>query len=205
MPWLDWVRRLQHVAETGLTYATDPYDVARYEQVLAVAGELAAAGTGEDPRALAGRLAADELGHPTPKVDVRGAVVRDGRVLLVRERCDGRWTLPGGWADIGEPPSAATAREVREESGVAVRVTRLVAVHDRDRRNAPPHPHHIYKLIFLCEPLDAPPGQPDHEVSAVERFALDDLPPLSTGRTSRYQLERVFAHHADPSLPTEFD
>jgi ADP-ribose pyrophosphatase YjhB (NUDIX family) len=195
------VRRLQAIAANGLEYARDPYDVARYTELRALAVDLA--GAPGDERLAA--LMTDDAGHPTPKVDVRGALFRHGRVLLVRERADGRWTLPGGWADLDDSPREAVEREVREESGWAVRATRLFAVHDRDRHNEPPHAHRIYKLFFLCEPLPGPPGAPDHEVDAVGFFAPEDLPPLSTGRTSEGQLARAFAHRADPSLPTEFD
>jgi ADP-ribose pyrophosphatase YjhB (NUDIX family) len=195
-PWIDWVRRLQHVSETGLAYATDPYDIARYEEVARLAQEVAGQGTGLDTHG---------AGHPTPKVDVRGALIRDDRVLLVREKADGGWTLPGGWADLGEPPSRSAEREFREEAGIPVRATKLIAVHDRDRHNSPPHAHHIFKLFFLVEETGEPHGEPDHEVSAVDWFALDDLPPLSTGRTSRDQLELAFAHAARPERPADFD
>jgi ADP-ribose pyrophosphatase YjhB (NUDIX family) len=195
-PWIDWIRRLQGVSETGLAYASDPYDVARYEEVARVAGELSGRG---------GPLDSHGAGHPTPKVDVRGALVRDGRVLLVREVADGGWTLPGGWADLGEPPSASVEREFREESGIAVRAVKLIAVHDRDRHNHPPHEHHIFKLFFLCETTGAAPGEHDQEVDAVGWFGLGDLPALSTGRTVRGQIELALAHHADPARPTDFD
>jgi ADP-ribose pyrophosphatase YjhB (NUDIX family) len=195
-PWIDWVRRLQAVSETGLEYATDPYDVKRYEEVGRLASEVAGQGTGLDSHG---------AGHPTPKVDVRGALVRDEKVLLVREVADGGWTLPGGWADIGEPPSASVEREFREESGVSVRAVKLIAVHDRDRHNFPPHAHHILKLFFLCEATGDPHGEPDQEVDAVGWFGLDGLPPLSTGRTVRGQVELALAHAADRARPTEFD
>jgi ADP-ribose pyrophosphatase YjhB (NUDIX family) len=195
-PWIEWVRRLQAIADTGLQYASNSYDRARYEELRAVAGEIAGQGDGLDSHG---------AGHPTPKVDVRGAVFDAGRVLLVREVSDGGWTLPGGWADIGEPPSRAVAREVREEAGIAVRAVKLVAVHDRDRRNHPAHIHHIYKLIFACERLDDRQAASDDEVDAVDWFALDELPPLSTGRTTRGQIELALAHHERPDLPTEFD
>jgi ADP-ribose pyrophosphatase YjhB (NUDIX family) len=206
-PWQAWMRRLQGIADTGLAYARDQYDVERYLAVRAVAAELGAHVGGGDAHQLAARLAADGKGHPTPKVDVRAAAFRDGRVLLVLERSDGGWTLPGGWADIGEPPAAAALRELREESGWDARAAKLFAVHDRDRHNFPPHPQHIYKLFFLCElTADAPTGRPDNEVDDVQFFARDALPEqLSTGRTTQSQLEAAFAHHDDPSLPTEFD
>ncbi len=201
--WLSWARRLQAVAATGLVYAQDPYDAARYEEVRALASELASHGSRD-----AGDLAAlltEGAGHPTPKVEVRGALFADGRVLLVRERDDGGWALPGGWADVGEPPSRAVERELAEESGWGVRAVKLFAVHDRDRHNFPPHVHCIWKLFFLCEALVAEPGPIGHEVDAIGFFAADALPPLSTGRTSDEQIARAFAHHADPMVPTEFD
>jgi len=205
-PWHAWMRRLQAIADQGLAYARDSYDVERSLAVRAIAAELAAHHTADEPHDLMTRLAADGEGHPTPKVDVRLAAFREDRVLLVREREDGGWTLPGGWADIGEPPAGAAVRELREESGHEARAAKLVAVQDRDRHNFPPHPQHIYKLLFLGELLDTPAGEPDHEVTDVALFSLPELPQqLSTGRTTRDQLERVFAHRADPALPTEFD
>jgi ADP-ribose pyrophosphatase YjhB (NUDIX family) len=195
------LRRLQAIAATGLQYATDPHDIARYTELREIAADLA--GAAGDERIAA--LMTDDAGHPTPKVDVRGALFRDGRVLLVRERSDGLWTFPGGWADLGDTPRQAVEREVREESGWQVRATRLFAVDDRDRHNQPPHVHRIYKLFFLCEPRVAVPGDTDHEIDGTGFFSLGDLPPLSTGRTSLDQIERAFAHRADPSLPTEFD
>jgi ADP-ribose pyrophosphatase YjhB (NUDIX family) len=131
--------------------------------------------------------------------------VRDGKVLLVREVADGGWTLPGGWADIGEPPSVSAEREFREEAGIPVRAVKLIAVHDRDRHNFPPHEHHIFKLFFLCEPTGGAEGEPDQEIDAVGWFGLDDLPELSTGRTVRGQIELALQHAARPDLPTAFD
>lgn len=195
-PWIEWVRRLQAIADTGLEYASNSYDRARYESVREVAGEVAGQGGGLDSHG---------AGHPTPKVDVRGALVRDGRVLLVREVADGGWTMPGGWADIGEPPSVSVEREFREEAGIGVRAVKLIAVHERDRHNFPPHVHHIYKLFFLCEETGEEPSATDGETDAVDWFGLEDLPPLSTGRTSRGQIELALAHHERPDLPTEFD
>jgi ADP-ribose pyrophosphatase YjhB (NUDIX family) len=202
--WLTWTRRLQGIAATGLVYARDPYDEARYEEVRALASELAASHGSADAADLESLLT-DGAGHPTPKVEVRGALFVDGRVLLVRERDDGTWALPGGWADVGESPSRAVERETAEESGWRVRAAKLFAVDDRDRHNFPPHVHCIWKLLFLCEALDAEPGRIGHEVDAIGFFGADDLPVLSTGRTSDEQVARAFAHHADRTIPTEFD
>jgi hypothetical protein len=128
--WLDWVRRLQAVARNGLHYATNPFDEERFEEVRAVAVELASLGP-DEPEQLA-RSFAQERGHATPKLDVRGVVARDGRVLLVRGTDDGAWTLPGGWAEVGETPSQAVEKEVRQESGFEVRAAKLLAILNRD-------------------------------------------------------------------------
>lgn len=202
--WLSWVRTLQSVSQAGINYTENPFDRDRYEKVGEVAAQMAAAVSGLPALAVARAFAADS-GHPTPKVDVRGAVFRDGRVLLVRERSDGRWTLPGGWADPGEPPGAAVAREVREESGYAVSATRLVAVHDRDLHNHPPIAFAVYKLFFLCELEPVDTVEHDHEIESVDWFDPRRPPELSTGRVSAAQLALAARYHAEPRLLPEFD
>jgi ADP-ribose pyrophosphatase YjhB (NUDIX family) len=199
---------LAAMAQNGLNYATDRYETNRYERLRTVAAEiLAMLGEAEAPQ-LRSALAAED-GHATPKVDVRGALFDgDGRVLLVQEKRDGRWTLPGGWADALVPPSEAIEREVAEEAGLAVRATRLAAIHDGSRHNG--HggsPWHIYKLFFLVERLDdaAPVAGLDDETTDVGFFTLDRLPPLSTGRCTADQLRLMWTYHADPALPTTFD
>lgn len=200
---------LAAMAQNGLTYATDRYDLARYERLRTAAAEILGMLDEADAGELRSVLAA-ETGHATPKVDVRGALFDPaGRVLLVRERRDGRWTLPGGWADALDPPAAAVEREVAEEAGLAVRATKLVAVHDGSRHNG--HgatPFHIYKLFFLVERTD-PDQQPvaglDEETTDVGFFDLRQLPELSARRTNPDQLRLVRRHHDDPSLPTAFD
>lgn len=192
------MRRLQAVAQNGLHYASNPFDVERFEEVRAIAAELAS-GWGE-PEELAAGFAA-EAGHATPKVDVRGVVARGEAVLLVRGLDDGLWTLPGGWAEVGETVARAVEKEVREEAGFLVRAARLLAVLDRDVRDRPRFPFHAWKLYVLCDELAA--GEPDGvETDATGFFAAAELPPLSE-RTPASHLERVFAHLRDPTLPAE--
>lgn len=200
---------LAAMAQNGLTYATDRYARQRYERLRTVSAEILALLSDGDPEELRSALAA-EAGHATPKVDVRGALFDDtGRVLLVREKRDGRWTLPGGWADALDSPAAATEREVAEEAGLTVRATRLALVHDGSVRNHHgASPWHIYKLFFLveqCDPAQRPTAGLDEETTDVGFFALDQLPELSTGRTTRDQLELLAEHHRDPRRPTDFD
>lgn len=200
---------LAAMAQNGLNYATDRYDLARYERLRSAAAEMLAMASGGELAQIQLLLAA-ETGHATPKVDVRGALFDDaGAVLLVRERRDGRWTLPGGWADALDPPSAAVTREVAEEAGLDVRVAKLAAVHDGSRQNG--HgatPFHIYKLFFLVERTD-PAQQPvaglDDETTDVGFFALNRLPELSSLRTTADQLHLMWRHQREPALPTTFD
>ena len=201
------VVELAAVAQTGLHYATDPFDRARYEQVARVAEELRTLVT-QVPTGGLPPLVAPDGGHVTPKVDVRGAVFdADGRILLVRERTDGGWTPPGGWCDPLEPPGSSVLREVHEEAGVEARILRLAAVLDRDvRGHLPRMPVTVYKLFFVCEPLALGEGTRDAaEILDVGWFPMDALPPLSLSRILPEELAICHAAWADPSLPTAFD
>jgi ADP-ribose pyrophosphatase YjhB (NUDIX family) len=201
--WLRWVKRLQAIAQDGLTYATDDYDVGRYEQLREIAAEiLASHSTGEleDARALLEL----EAGPATPKVDVRAAVFDGDRILLVQEPDDGGWSLPGGWADVGETPAEAAVREVREESGYLVRAVKFISAYDRDLHEHPPIPYHVYKLVFLCEILDEPLSR-TVDADGVGFFGESELPELSLSRVTPGQIKRFFEHHRDPILPADFD
>src|SRR5215212_5926952 len=201
--WLRWSRHLQAIAQDGLTYTRDSYDLGRYEQLRDLAAEILAAhstGTLEEAR----DLLALEVGPATPKVDVRAAVFREGRILLVKERGEEGWSVPGGWADVGESPSEAAARETLEESGYRVRPVRLLAVYDRDRRGHPPMAYHVYKLVYLCEVLDEE-SLSDVDNDGTRFFGEHELPELSVTRVTRAQISRFFEQHRDPSLPTDFD
>jgi len=206
---LDWAQRLQAIAQTGAAYREpSPYDRKRYAQVRRIAAEMLAAemlAAEGDVDALDAMLALEQ-GHATPKLDVRGAVFRDDELLLVRERSSGKWTLPGGWADVGESPSEAVVREVREESGYETRAVKLLALYDRAKHRHPPHPWHTWKVSFLCELVDGVRHEPDDEVSEVRFFARVDLPELDVDRiTPDTYIERFFAHRAHPEWPTDFD
>ena len=201
--WLAWAREIQALAQTGLAFSTNRYEAARCRRLLEIAAEIVASRTGLDEESLAEGFLA-QPGYATAKIDVRGAVVRDGRILLVQERSDGRWCMPGGWADVGEYPSAMVAREVWEESGFRVRAVRVVGVFDANRGGTPLAFYHAYKIVFLCEILGGE-ARPSDETAAVDFFSFDDLPPLSEARTGPRHLEEVRAHLADPTRPAAFD
>jgi ADP-ribose pyrophosphatase YjhB (NUDIX family) len=201
--WLDWVKRLQAIAQTGLTYAADPYDIERYEQIRALAAEIAAGHSDGGFEHING-LFANQAGYATPKVDVRGAVFRDDMILLVKERSDGCWTLPGGWADVDDSPGDAVVREIVEESGYQTRAVKLLALYDRNKHGHPPYPFHAYKIFFLCE-LIGGRATTSSETEAVEFFREDALPELSLMRVMPAQIARLFAHYRHPEWPTDFD
>ena len=201
--WLQWAQQLQAVAQTGETYVKNEFDRQRYDLVRKIAAEIMAAGSGTAVQDVLD-VFVREAGYATPKMDVRAAVFRDDRILMVQERSDGLWTLPGGFADVGDSPSVAIEREVLEESGFAVRVTKLVALLDRNRHAHPPFGYHIWKAFFLCE-LQGGEATPSIETSDVGFFPEGDLPPLSRGRIAAGQLQLMFEHHRNPQLPASFD
>jgi len=202
--WLLWARRLQAIGQTGLTYCRDRYDRERYQQLYEVAAEMMAHGSGLPGAEPVVELFKQGAGYATPKVDVRAAVFDDGRLLLVRETEDGGWSLPGGWADVGDSPSVAAVREVREESGYEVHARKLAAVYDRDRHGHPPIPFHAYKLFFLCDLVGGASAR-SHETDAVDFFAEDNLPPLSLTRVTPDEIQHMFDHYRHPEWPTSFD
>ena len=201
--WLGWVKRLQAIAQDGLTYSEDPYDLGRYEMLRDVAAEILAAHSRGSLEQARGLLEL-ETGPATPKVDVRAAVFREGEILLVKEPSDSGWSLPGGWADVGETAAEATVREVREESGYLVRAVKLLSVHDRDRHGHPPIPYHVYKLVFRCELLGDSP-LPEIDADRVAFFGEAEIPELSVSRVTRAQVGRLFEHQRNPELPADFD
>jgi ADP-ribose pyrophosphatase YjhB (NUDIX family) len=198
--------RLSALAQDGLTYAANEYDLDRYRQLGRLAAEPLSVLSGRPTDELAVELGRDS-GYATPKIDVRGAIFDDHeRVLLMREKADGRWSLPGGWADPGEAPSAAVTREILEETGYHSSAVKLIACWDRELQdNPPPLPVHVYKLFFLCRRDGAVQPPAALETLDVGWFDVRALPPLSLGRVNQRQLERALAHHRDPSLPSEFD
>jgi len=201
--WLDWAREIQALSQTGLTYSETDYNTQRYQRLAEIAAEIVSEHTSlpTDP------LVQDFLSQPgyaTPKVDVRGAVLCDGKILLVQERMDERWCMPGGWADVGDAPSEMVVREVWEESGFDVVPRKLIGVYDANRSGRPLELYHAYKLVFLCEIVGGE-ARPSDETLDVGFFDFDSLPPLSASRTNERHLAQVRAHLQDGECPVEFD
>jgi ADP-ribose pyrophosphatase YjhB (NUDIX family) len=201
--WLVWAREVQAIAQTGLAFTEEGYDHQRYRRLMEIAAEITASES-VLPQEEILRLFLAHPGYATPKIDVRGAVIASGRILLVQEKSDSCWSMPGGWADVGDIPSVMIAREVREESGLEVVARKVVGIFDANRSGRPLEFFHAFKIIFLCERISGEPVGGD-ETSAAEFFAPDALPPLSSNRTNERHIREVFAHVADPLRPTAFD
>ena len=204
--WLTWSRELQAIAQTGLAFVRDPYDRERYEMLRDLASRIMATHSGVPAERITA-LFAGETGYATPKLDVRGAVfdARD-RILMVREVADeGRWTLPGGWADVNLTGAENVVKELREESGFDVHVRKLVAVLDRTRQGHTPKPFSAYKLFFICDIIGGSPTT-GPETSEIGWFGMDELPPdISIDRVLPAQIRRMFDHHRNAELPPDFD
>jgi ADP-ribose pyrophosphatase YjhB (NUDIX family) len=199
-----WAQRIQALAQTGLTYARDPYDVERYRDLQQMAAEMQATLTAQTVAEISSWYAM-EGGYATPKVGVRSIVMDDtARILLVQERSDGLWCPPGGWADVGTSPSVMAVREVHEESGYHVAIERVLAVLDRDVQGHPSIGWHVYTIYFLCRVIGGAPLT-IAETSDVGWFHLADLPPLSLDRVTSVQLERFVALAQDSAAPVWFD
>jgi ADP-ribose pyrophosphatase YjhB (NUDIX family) len=201
--WLRIAREVRAIAQTGLAFGVDGFDRQRYERLRELAALLMAQESPAEQESIL-ELLRQEKGYATPKVDVRGAAFEDGRVLMVREISDGKWTLPGGWADVNQSAAECVVREIAEESGFKARALKLAAVDDYQKRNPPHHIDSIYKMFFICEIVGGAACASD-ETSEVAFFARNELPPLSLGRTTAAQIDRMFQHRENLQLATDFD
>ena len=201
--WLEWAREIQALAQTGEHYAVNDYQRERYERLIKIAAEIVSEHSTLEDEYLLDVFHA-QTGYATPRVDVRGAVFRDGKLLLVRERSDGGWTMPGGWADVGDVPSQAAEREVWEEAGFHVKARKVVGVYDANR-HGPLELFHAFKVIFLCDLIDGE-ARPSIETSEVAFFGPDEIPAnLSGERTQPRQILDAFGSYQNPSKATAFD
>ena len=200
--WIAWAQEIFSLSQAGLTYSQNPFDIERYKRLQEITAEMIASQS-ELEKELVLQSFAMQAGYITPKIDVRGAVVQDRKILLIQERADGNWAMPGGWADLGNSPASVAEREVWEESGFRVKAEKVVAVIDANRIE-PLEFYHAYKIIFLCKLLGGEP-RTSYETLAVDFFDLDHLPPLSSYRTNEDMLREVFAHVENPNRPAAFD
>ncbi len=193
---LDIAKQLLSIAQAGLAFSENKYDLDRYQQLKEISLKILNELTDIKLEKLSSIFSV-EKGYMTPKVDVRGVIFREDKILMVRETIDGLWSIPGGWADIGLTPFQVAEKEVFEESGLMVKPVRLLAVLDKRSHAHPPDIFHIYKIFILCKEVggELTPGM---ETSKVEFYGLGQLPPLSVTRITKEQIEMLFEFKNDP-------
>lgn len=195
--WLDIAKEIQSIAQAGLEYCTNQYDIDRYHQLrnlsIKILNEYS-----KEPMQKIHDLFASEKGYQTPKVDIRGVVFHEGKILMVREKIDGKWTLPGGWADVGYSPFEIAIKEVWEEAGIKVVPKRLLSVFDKTKHDHPPDAYHVYKLFILCKYTDGK-LKPGTETSDVSWISRDQIPELSSPRITTEQILTMFDYYDNPN------
>lgn len=201
--WLLLAKKMQSIARAGLTYSENPYDIDRYEQLQQLAAEILHHYTETDMEIISD-LIRSEKGYLTPKVDVRGVIFRDNEILLVREKIDGNWSVPGGWADVGLTPFEVAEKEVGEETGLMVKAIRLLAVLDKKCHDHPPDFYHVYKLFVFCKETGGALSG-GLETSDAAFFTQDNLPSLSKNRITREQIDLLFEYKNNPDKETICD
>ncbi len=200
--WLAWAVELQSLAQAGLTYGKDGFDLERYARIREISAEILAHMTGLPVEKVTG-LFCNETGYQTPKLDTRAAVFQDGKILLVRER-DGRWALPGGWCDVNVSVGENTVKEVKEEAGLDVIPRRIIAVQDRAKHNLPVYAYGVCKIFVQC---DAAGGQftPNLETTEARYFPPDQLPPLAEEKNTPAQIALCFEAYRSDTWAAQFD
>ncbi len=193
--WLEIAARLQAIAQAGLEYGHSEFDRDRYSQLRQISVDIVARYTGDEMERITDLFASD-TGYPTPKVDVRAAIFNDNRILLVHERLDGHWSLPGGWADQHLTIRQNLIKESKEEAGVDVIPVKILGIYDRKLHNYPPIAHGCYKIFVECE-LKGGTFAANIETTGSGFFGLEDLPPLSSGRNTKEQIEYCFKARKD--------
>ncbi|MBN2350890.1 MAG: NUDIX hydrolase [Bacteroidales bacterium] len=193
---LEIAKKIQALAQTGLTYSLSKYDTERYQQLRELSVELLHCISNEKIEKITD-LFASEKGYQTPKVDVRGVVFRENKILLVKESLDGKWSIPGGWADIGLSPFTIAAKEIQEESGLIVKPVKLLAVLDKYKHPHPPDLYHVYKLFILCIEIDGE-LKAGMETTDVNWFAENEIPTLSELRNTESQIKLMFEYLRNP-------
>jgi ADP-ribose pyrophosphatase YjhB (NUDIX family) len=203
--WLAWAKRLQSIASTGLHFCDEQYDRERYTEVADIANAMLARLGNVPIERIQGLISDFAQDYATPKIDVRGAVLEEDKVLLVREASDGLWTLPGGYADVGLSAGENVVKEIWEEATLKVRASALYAVHHKAKHAYDPDVRDFYKLFFLCERLDDATPAPGPETVDAGFFSPDALPPLSRGRVVERDIRTAFAFRDGPDRLVQFD
>jgi len=201
--WLTWAREIQSLAQTGLAFAPNHYEKERSTRLIEISAEIIEEYTNLKSENIS-EVLMEQPGYATPKVDVRAAIIRDNKILLVKEIADGKWSMPGGWMDVGDYPAQAAEREAIEESGFVVKAKKLIGAFDANRNGRPLEFFHAVKLIYLCEIISGKPTI-SNETSEVKFFDFNGLPVLSENRTNKRHIAEIIEHLKDTSRQAFFE
>lgn len=201
--WLYWAKELQSIAQAGLMYSKDKYDIERFNQIRNLSVQILEEYTNIDNKKIK-NLFCNETGYQTPKIDVRGAIFKENKILLVKETIDGCWSMPGGWAEVNLSIRENIIKEVKEEAGVNVNPKRIMAILDRKKYNTPPSPYGIYKIFILCDLIDGD-FKSNIETEESRFFDRNNLPKLSLSRNTKDQIEICFNSFNEKELNIIFD
>lgn len=200
---LSWAIEIQSLAQAGLAYSDNPYDIERYERLRDISAEMISE-MADLPLPKIKNLFCKEAGYQTPKIDTRAAIFKDGRILLVHEN-NGTWSLPGGWCDVLESVKSNTEKEVREETGLEAKAVSVIAVQDRNKHNKPVYAYGVCKVFMMCEIIGGR-FRDNIETTEIKYFSLDEIPKnLAEEKTNREQIEMCFAAHKSDNWQTMFD
>ncbi len=201
--WLGVAREIQQLAQTGAAFAETGYEKDRYKRLNEITAEIIEHHTTLEKESVQ-KVLMEHPGYATPKIDVRAAVIKDGKILLVQETTDNCWAMPGGWADVGDIPSEVAIRECKEESGFDVKPIKVIGIYDANRVGGRLELFHAFKIIFLCE-LIGGEATPSEETLDVEFFDFNQIPALSVNRTNKMHLNEIQLHLDNPERKTYFD
>ncbi len=194
---------MQAIAQSGIAFSKDTFDIERYEELRGISAEVLEHYSSLEREKIEALFAKEE-GYQTPKVDVRGVVFKENRILLVRERSESRWSLPGGFCDVGLSAAENILKEIREESGYETKAVKFLALLDMNKHPHTPQPYHYYKIFIQCERIGGVKSL-GIETDQVDFFARDELPNLSVGRNTEEQIKKMFAFYDDPLKQSIFD
>ena len=203
--WLSFVKRVLALSSTGIEFTKSEYDLDRYKELQCLATQMLATIANTEIKKIESLMLGDINGYETPKIDIRAAIIQDGKILLVKEKTDGRWALPGGYADVGLSAAENAVKEVQEEAGITVKTTKLYSVRHKAKGEYPSDMRDFYKLFFLCEQVCDNAVLAGSEALDADFFALNALPELSLGRVVKSDLEAAFNYTHNPDQPIFYD
>lgn len=201
--WLKWAMEIQSLAQAGLAYTNNPYDVERFTRLREISAEMMAEKTNINLDKVK-ELFCNENGYQTPKIDTRAAIFKEGRILLVHEN-NGTWSLPGGWCDVLESVKSNTIKEVKEETGLDIETVKIIAIQDRNKHNKPQYAYGICKVFVLCNVVGGKFVE-NIETTEIKYFSLEELPTnLAEEKTSKEQIKMCFEASNNENWQTQFD